>query len=172
MKALLLICLIAIGFAAVGSEMSTLAFIPQTERKQAEDSSLMKATDAAYSDAQAFAALLRDHGFEVTSIHRSKLESFFQGVNKAAFFRMDKGVIEVIFFPNADAAQRIQVDLERKDNRFIYTFRGQPQPRATSDIMSGGYPIYFITHGNAFVVTNDRQLGTALGITLNQLDKQ
>ena len=67
MKTLLLSCLIAIAFAA---ELSATASTTQAQTKQAEDTSLMKSTDAVYSDALAFAALLREQGFEVISIHR------------------------------------------------------------------------------------------------------
>ena len=134
MKTLLLFCLIAVTFPAAMSRLAAVSS-QQAQTEPADDTSLMKATDVAYSDAQAFAARLREQGFEVASIHRSKLEGFFLGINEAAFFRMGKGVIEVIFFPDAEAARRIQVDLRRDGNHYIYTFRGQPQPRPTTDAM-------------------------------------
>ena len=158
MKTLLLFCLIAVTFPAHMSGPETVsAQYGQTER--ADDTSLLKPTDVAYLDAQAFAARLRQQGFEVNSIHRSKLEGFL-GVNKAAFFRMGKDVIEVIFFPDAEAASCIQVDLRREGDRYIYAFRGQPQPRPT-DAMNSAYPMYFIAQGNAFIVTNNSKLATA-----------
>ncbi|MEP6819967.1 MAG: hypothetical protein ABJA18_10575 [bacterium] len=169
MKTLLLSCLIAIAFAA---ELSVNASATQTQTKRAEDISLMKSTDVAYSEALAFAAILRQQGFGVTSIHRSKLEGFFQGVNKAAFFRIGKGVIEMILFPDAEAARQIKVNMTREGQRYVYTFRGQPQPRQSGDTMNSAYPMYFITHGNAFIVTNNSELAIALTTNLAGLNKQ
>jgi len=169
MKTLLLSCLITIAFAG---ELSATVSATQTQTKQAEDVSLMKPTDAAYSEALRFAAVLRQQGFEVTSIHRSKLEGFFQGLTKAAFFRIGKGVIEVIFLPDAKAARQIEVNTRREGERYVYSFRGQPQLRPTADTMNSAYPNYFITHGNAFIVTNDSELATALNTNFARLDKQ
>jgi len=169
MKTLLLFCLIAVTVPAVMSRLATVS-AQHTQTKPAADTSLMKPTDVAYSDAQAFAARLREQGFEVTSIHRSKLEGFFLGVNKATFLRMRKGVIEVILFPDGEAARRIQVDLARKGDRYIYTFRGQPQPRP-SDSMDSAYPLFFIARGNAFIVTDNSELATALTTNSFGLEK-
>ena len=171
MKTLLLFCLIAITYPTTMSRLATVS-AQRAQTEPAADTSLMKDTDVAYSDAQAFAARLREQGFEVTSIHRSKLEGFFLGVNKAAFFRMGKGIIEVIFFPDAEAAGRIKVDLRCEGDRYIYTFRGQPQPRPTGDAMNSAYPMFFIDRGNAFIVTNNSHLATALTTNSSGLAKQ
>ena len=171
MKTLLLFCLMAVTFPARMSGLETVS-AQHAQTEPADDISLMKPTDVAYSDAQAFAARLRQQGFEVNSIHRSKLESFFLGVNKAAFFRLGKGIIEVIFFPDAEAAGRIKVDLRCEGDRYIYTFRGQPQPRPTGDAMNSAYPMYFITRGNSFIVTNNSELATALTTNSSGLAKQ
>jgi hypothetical protein len=169
MEAQLLSCLIAVTFFAARSELSTTAFAAYTQAQPAADSSLMKPTDIAYSDALAFAALLREQGFEVTSIHRSKLGGLFEGVDKAAFFRMGKRAIDVIFLSGDEAARRIQVDLKRDAGRYIYTFRGLPGPGGGG--MDSQYPIYFVTHRKAFIFTDDRQLAERLKTRLAGLDK-
>lgn len=140
--------------------LATIPLAPASAN-QSDDTSLMRSTDIAYEEAMKFAQLLREHGFTVRSVHRSKMESFFKGLNKAAFIRTDKGVIEVIFFDDPTGAEKVQVLEQWQDERYIYSFQGQPQPN-TGDRMNAAYPVYFIAHHNLFMVTNEPELGTAL----------
>ncbi len=84
---------------------------------QGEDSSLMRSSDIAYTETMKFARLLNEHGLTVKSSHRSILNGFFRGLNKAAFLRTDKGVVEVIFFDEARGAEKVQVTEQRQSGR-------------------------------------------------------
>ncbi|MBA3693699.1 MAG: hypothetical protein H0W77_09720 [Acidobacteria bacterium] len=104
MKFLLLCCLATV-----------MCFEAAGQIRQSEDVSLLRSTDVAYADATKFAQFLNEHNFKVQSIHASNLNGFFRGVKKAAFFKTDKGIIEVIFFSDATGAEKISVTERRKD---------------------------------------------------------
>jgi len=113
-----------------------------------------------------FSRCLNQHNIAVKSIHRSKLESFFRGVNKAAFFETDKGILEVIFFPD-NGAEKVSAMERRTPNdegerNYIYSFRGQPQPNPPADIFIAARPMYFITHGGWFIVTLNETTSNAV----------
>lgn len=120
------------------------------------DSSLLRASDDSYADATAFARFLDQHGISVKTIHRSKLQNFFRGVHKAALFKTDRGILEVIFFPYS-GAEKVSVTEHREGTRYIYSFRGQPQPVPPLDNINAAYPEYFIMHGGLFIVTYDEK---------------
>lgn|SRR2546425_3611971 len=131
------------------------------QARGSRDASLLRHSDIAYADATQFARFLNQHGITVKSIHRSKLESFFRGVNKAAFFKTNRGVLDVIFFPD-NGAERVSATEHREDKRYIYSFRGQPQPNPPGDTFNSGGPMYFITHGGWFIVAFDERASNAV----------
>ena len=97
MKSLLLFTVLVIGLDALR------VMLPKTPSRstvayQPEDSSILKPTDVAYRQAMEFAQFLNGKGINVKSVHGSKLNGFFRGLNKAAFCRTEKGVVEIIFF--------------------------------------------------------------------------
>src|SRR5260370_8809355 len=128
---------------------------------QSRDASLLRRSDIAYTDATEFASFLNQHGITVRSIHRSKLESFFRGVNKAAFFKTDRGILEVIFFPD-NGAEKVSPIEHRENKSYIYSFRGQPHPNPPGDTFNSGRPMYFIMHGGCFIVTLDEKTHDAV----------
>ena len=121
------------------------------------DTSLLQPSDISYADATEFARFLNQHAIAVKSVHRSKLESFFRGANKAAFFKTDQGFLEVIFFPD-DGAEKVSVTAQLAfEHRIYYSFRGQPQPNPPADTFLAARPMYFITHRSWFIVTLDEK---------------
>jgi len=112
----------------------------------------MPPSDPGYADARTFADVLRTGGIDVLSISPSKLTGFFRGIPKAAFYRTDKGILEAIFFPDAEAAAKISVHETPKGERYIYSFTGQPHPRSPGDTMDSAKRMQFITYGNAFIL--------------------
>lgn len=126
------------------------------QSRQAQDASLLRSSDISYADATELARFLNQHGITVKSIHRSKLESFFRGVNKAAFFKTQRGTLDVIFFPEG-GAERVSPIERRENKRYIYSFRGQPQPNPPADTFNSARPMYFITHGGWFIVAFDER---------------
>jgi hypothetical protein len=139
--------------------LTCLTLAAQT--RQSEDSSLLRPSDIAYADATEFAQFLNQHDITVKSIHHSKLVSFFRGVKKAAFFKTDKGILEVIFFPD-NGAERVSPTERRENGLFIYSFRGQPQPNPPGDTINAARPMYFITHGSWFIITSDERTSNAV----------
>jgi hypothetical protein len=126
-----------------------------------QDSSLLQPNDSEYSDAMEIALFLRNNGFIVHSLHRSKMSGFFSGVDKAALIRTDNGALEVMFFPAMDGAEKVQVLEERKAGRYLYSFREQPNS-TLGDSIDSNRPEYFIRHRNVFIITDDQDLSTKL----------
>lgn len=157
MRILLLCCL-----------MGTFCFGALGQTLQSEDVSLLPSTDVAYADAARFAQFLDEHNFKVQSVHASKLNGFFRGVKRAAYFKTAKGVVEVIFFPDKTGAEKISVTEQRKDKRYIYSFEGQPQPNPPGDMFNSSQPVYFIMRGNLFIVTFDKELSKELKSALGK----
>ena len=153
--------------------LTTLAVIvlvglcASAQEKIVEDVSLLKPGDRAYADAVNAATIFNQHDLKIQSIHRSKLEGFFRDVWNAAVFKTDKGPFEIIFFPESDQAEKIQVTEKRDGKRHIYSFAGQPHPDPSRDFMNAAYPMDFIAKGNWFIVINDnRELADLLRKTL------
>jgi hypothetical protein len=134
---------------------------PVALAEESQDSSLLQPNDSEYSDAMEFALFLRNNGFIVQSLHRSKMSGFFPGVDKAALIRTDSGAFEVIFFPGTDGAEKVQVFEERKGGRYLYSFRGQ-QNSTLGDSIDSNRPQYFIRHRNLFIITDDQDFYTKL----------
>ncbi len=135
---------------------------------QSKDSSILKPTDAASSHAMEFAQFLNGKGVNVKTVHGSKLNGFFRGLNKAAFFRTEKGVVEVIFFPEQRGAERVRVREQRKAGRYLYSFEGQPDPNPPGDTIDAGRPMYFLMYRNWFMVLSSKELYDALQRALTE----
>ena len=157
MKALFIPCLFAILGAAAAAQTTP-----------PDDGSLLKPDSPSYSEAVKFAKVLDRAGIRVNKIARSKLEGFFRGVERAAYYKTDKGVIEAIFF-SGDGAEKIQVTETTDGQRYFYSFTGQPEPRPPGDSFNSSKPMYFIAHGDAFVVIwGDKELFETLKAGLNR----
>jgi hypothetical protein len=150
MRILILICSVVVSGLAVSAQ-----------RPGTPDDSLLRPAHPAYADATEFARFLNARNITVKSIHNSKLSGFFWGLPKAALLRTDKGILEVIFFPD-NGAEKVSVTERRDNKRYIYSFRGQPQPNPPKDSMNAAYPVYFITHGSWFVVAYSEETATAV----------
>ena len=148
--------MLAVCFGAFGSASpSTLRLATAC---QVADSSPLKPTDVAYTEAMEFSRFLNGKGIVVKSIHGSKLNGFFQGLEKAAFFRTDKGALEVIFFPKPAGAAQVRVTEQRREGRYVYSFEGQPHPNPPADTFDASRRMYFLTHRDWFIVTYRKQL--------------
>ena len=127
-------------------------------QQTSEDDALLKRGQPGFDEAVSFAEVLDQAGVHVQKIFVSKLNGFFRGVNKAAFFRTDKGVIEAIFFED-DGAEKIIATETKEGNAYRYLFTGQPHPSPPSDTINSSKPIYFLAYANAFmVISADREL--------------
>ena len=135
---------------------------------QSKDSSLLKFTDVAYAEAMEFAQFLNSKGVTVQSVHGSKFNGFFRGLKKAAFFRTDKGVVDVIFLPEPTGAEKVRVIEQRREGRYHYSFEGQPHPNPPGDTIDAGRPVYFLMHRNWFMVLSNKELYGALRRSLTK----
>ena len=145
---------------------SAKSFSPSPVTYQSTDSSILKPADVAYAEAMEFAQFLNSKGVTVQSVHGSKFNGFFRGLKKAAFFRTDKGVVEVIFFPEPAGAEKVRVTERRREGRYLYSFEGQPHPNPPGDTIDAGRPTYFLMHRNWFMVLSNKELYDALQRTL------
>ncbi len=162
MRVFLMCCLTtALSFEVAGNVPPQRAFSHLSQASQSQDGSLLKPGHFAYADAMEFARFLNERGINVKSVHHSKLESFFQGIEKAAFFRTEKGVVEVIFFPDPRGAEKVRVTEQHKAGRYLYSFQGQPNPEP-DDGFDADRPMYFLMHQNWFIVLDSEELYDAL----------
>ena len=153
---ILVMCFDAFGLTSQQtSSQATIAY-------QSKDSSILKPTDVAYVEALEFARLLNGKGIIVKSVHGSKLNGFFRDLEKAAFLRTDKGIVEVIFFPEPTGAERVQVTERRRAGRYLYSFAGQPHPNPPGDTFDSNRPMYFLMYRNWFIVPDSREFYDAL----------
>jgi len=130
---------------------------PLSQVNSSQDGSLLKPEHRAYPDAMEFARFLNQRGINVKSVHQSKLESFFPGIEKAAFFRTERGVVEVIFFPDPRGAENLTVTEQLKAGRYLYSFQGQPNPKL-DDGFDASRRMYFLMHRNWFIVLESKEL--------------
>ena len=140
---------------------------------QIQDESLMRPNDVAYADAIAFAQYLNTHGVTVQSVHGSKLGGMFRGVEKAAFIRTDKGIVEIVFFPGPMDAERIRVTYTKNAIQIVphkYVIE-QPITHDTKTI-EAAYPVYFTLHKNWFIETSESELDAILKRVLGQDNRQ
>jgi len=121
------------------------------QTRPSDDIALLKPDHRAYDDAVKFGKALNDSGVRVNKILRSKLDGFFRGVDRAAYYQTEKGPVEAIFFPD-NGAEKIQVTESTVGARYIYSFTGQPRPNPPGDIFNSSKPMYFLAHDNTLVV--------------------
>lgn len=163
MRVLLLCCLTILpGFETLGAVPPQKALPHLSQPSQSQDVSLLKPTDVAYDDAMVFARFLEERSIKVKSVHGSTLNGFFRGIGKAAFFRTDKGIVQVIFFPDPIGAEKIQVTEQRRVGRYRYSFKGQPHPNPPGDTFDSERPMYFLMHRNWFMVPESKKVYDAL----------
>jgi hypothetical protein len=159
---ILVMCFDAFGPAPQQtSSQATIAY-------QSKDSSILKPTDVAYVEAIEFARFLNGKGMIVKSVHGSKLNGFFRGVEKAAFFRTDKGIVEVIFFPELTGAERVQVTEQRRAGRYLYSFEGQSHPNPQGDTFDSNRPMYFLMRRNWLIVPDSKEFYDSLKFALKE----
>lgn len=157
MRMFLLCCLtFVLGLETVGNVPPKKALRHRSQASQSQDVSLLKPTDVAYAEAMEFARFLNGKGIKVKSVHGSTLNGFFRGVEKAAFFRTEKGVVQVIFFPDPTGAQKIRVTERRHAGRHLYSFEGQPHPNPPGDTFASERPMYFLMHRSWFIVPDGK----------------
>ena len=127
------------------------------QKTESEDISILRANDRSYAEATNTAALIEGRGLHINSIHKSKMEGFFRGVWNAAIYKTDKGVFQIIFFPESKQAEKITVKEVQEGKRFIYSFEGQPEPDPPRDVMNAGYKNYFIMKDKLFIVVGENE---------------
>ena len=149
-KGFVAFCIVALSCCAVTAQT-----------RSGPDLSLLRPSDISYAAATEFARFLNQHGIAVKSIHSSKLNSFFRGVNTAAFFKTDRGILDVIFFPG-NGAEKVAATERRKNQRYIYSFTGQPHPNPPGDTFNSSQPMFFLMHNGWFIVTFNEKTYTAV----------
>jgi len=68
----------------------------------------------------------------------------------AAVYRTNRGDLEALFLPKPQSFEGLEIIEERKNGRYLYSFRGNPLPSLESPIDSSR-PMYFIRQSNPVV---------------------
>ena len=140
---------------------------------QIEDVSILQPGDIAYAEAMEFGRFLSAHGLTVESLHRSKLESMFRRVEKAAFIKTDKGIVQVVFFPAPADAEKIKITYSKNVAETVPHKYVIEQPiTADSQTIESAYPMYFTLHINWFIETSECGLDAILKRSLGQDNRQ
>jgi hypothetical protein len=113
-----------------------------------------------YADASELARTLNERGFLVQCLRRSVREGFFQGQKGAARFKTERGIFEVWFLPKPETFAGLEIDEQRKNGEYVYSFGGTPQISRT---MGSSKQNYFIGYENLlFIVLGDEQLAASI----------
>ena len=126
----------------------------------------LQAEDPAYVDALELAQTLRNRGFTVKCVLRSKMEGTFEGMEGAALYRTDRGDFEALFLPKPQTFAGLIVIEEQKNGRYTYSFHGTPRSWPANRVDSP-HPISFLWHANQFLVIRDDQLRVKIEEVLN-----
>jgi hypothetical protein len=121
----------------------------------------MKLDDPAYTPAMTLAQALGSHGFVIRCVLQSKMVAMFEGQQGAAFFRTDKRDFDVLFLPNPQTFDSVEIVSRQENGRFLYSFRGSPRPTSPHTIDSA-YPMFFVERENQLFVTDSSQLAASI----------
>jgi hypothetical protein len=92
---------------------------------------------------------------------RTLVAAFREVLWKVAHIKTEQGILQVHFFPEPMAAEKIEVTERREGERYIYSFVGQPEPQ-TNDTINSRWQEYFTKHRNLFIVTSEKELDAAV----------
>jgi len=119
---------------------------------------LLRVADPAWRDAQSFHTFLGQHGFVVFCVIRSTFASFLWSAPEAAFLT-DHGDIEVRFFPAPVGAENVEVEEQRNNAGWRYSF---PPHAGAGDTMFASRRQYFIKSRRWLIIVDDVVLATTL----------
>jgi hypothetical protein len=114
-----------------------------------------------YPDAKALSDTLSKHGILVKCVLMSKMDGTFEGQEGAAVYRTDRGDFEALFLPRPKTFDLLKVVEQRDGHRYVYSFKGPPQPWPANRIDSAQHT-YFIKHHNVLFVLYDKELAATL----------
>jgi hypothetical protein len=119
----------------------------------------LRSTNPLYVHAMDVARRLIDHGFVVKCVLPSKMENLFNGQKGAVLYRTDRGDFNVLFLPEAETFDAVELVEQKQGERYIYSFRGTPH----STMRMYARKTYFINSGNLlFVVMDDADLAVSI----------
>lgn len=119
----------------------------------------IRVSDPAFADAMRLEQSLIDGGFKVECMLSSKMANFFDGQKGAALFRTTSGDFEVLFLPERERFDSLNIREERINGRYLYSFQGKPQFERSID--SSG-PRYFVKRSNTLFMLSSSQLAAKL----------
>lgn len=116
----------------------------------------LSSIDPVYVDAMDLARNLIDHGFIVNCVQASKWGHLFDDQEGAALYRTEQGNFHVLFLPEPETFDAIQVVEQRQGDLYLYSFRGTPHSPGRLE----GKRTDFIRSGNLlFLVGSDADNG-------------
>jgi hypothetical protein len=112
-----------------------------------------------------FVRTLERSGITVSEVGRSHLEATFAASRSAAMVRTNRGVVEVVFFPGENDAEKVQVREESPTNKvdgWYYYVIGGLETNGQAGHWQSPNPVYFRTHRNMFIVSWTKETDEAV----------
>lgn len=101
-----------------------------------------------------FIVQLNKSDVNVIDVKQSLYENFLEGTNKAVYIATDKGIADVIFFPNHDE-NKVKIETVSEDEtRYKYNVQGK--------LIDSSRQLYFSVHDDFISVTDSNELDTAI----------
>jgi hypothetical protein len=119
-------------------------------------------SEPVHDQAIALADILNKKGVLVKCILGSKMVGTFEGQTGAALFRSDRGSFEVLFLPEPQTFDRLKIIERRDGGRYLYQFKGPPQPWPANLIDSASRTFFIKNRNMLFVVAKDAALAATL----------
>jgi len=128
-------------------------------------SAMLRAESRVYSDAKSLEQFLNQHGIKVNCVLESKMQSFFQGQEGAAFYRTSLGDFDVLFLPTPQSFARLRIIERRVGEHYVYTLQGIPRPRSSNRIE--GRRVFFLKHASELFLLSDEDAHAEIAAALN-----
>jgi hypothetical protein len=123
----------------------------------------IKSDSPVYPDANELAKTLVAGGFVVKCMLHSTMQGMFEGMSGDVLYRTDRGDFVALFMAKPKSFESLEIIEKLEKSRYIYSFRGNPQPRGENRIVDSSRPEYFIKHANQLlIIWGDSQLAESL----------
>jgi uncharacterized protein (TIGR03067 family) len=130
------------------------------EKKDKPDSPPVEALPENLRHAEELLQLLRDSGLVVKSVKLSIIGKLFRGKTgeRAVWVKTDQGVVDAVFFPQAEAAKQVEVTPISNGEGGRYKYMVREKPGGPGPVIDANRPLYFLSHGRMVIQTDAREI--------------
>lgn len=127
-----------------------------------ERQAVLPAEARAFRDAMTLTENLGKNGIVVNCVMNSTMEATFEDQTGAAAYRSNHGSFEVVFLPQTETFDHLEIIEQRNGDRYSYRFKGPPQPWP-ANLIDSAHRVYFVKNRNTlFVVEDNAELAAML----------